>query len=154
MQCCRIGAELGEDSIPFLAVNDVDQIAELDDLPGWVGDVGRHDESVGELGIGHFKEVRRINHKRKFKAYEQVRRGRWWIDFKIHRAFAICGLRRSRAPAKVKWLVHKVIDSFETYDPLEEKNRRSSRSQVGEDTSAGMLEATSLPHGQASSDNA
>jgi hypothetical protein len=61
----RIGADLGKESLPFLAVKDVDQIAELDDLPGWVGYTDTEVEGIGEFGMSHLTEVQRINPQKK-----------------------------------------------------------------------------------------
>ncbi len=100
----RIGAELGKESLPFLTVDNVDQIAELDELPGWVGDVNGDEMGVGELGLGYLKEVHAINRKKKYKAYEPVRRGWWWIDFKIDKLFSSGGFRKTRASDKARWM--------------------------------------------------
>lgn len=48
----RIGADLGSDVIPFYAMKDADQIVEMDDLPGFVGDVAPEDSEYGVLGLG------------------------------------------------------------------------------------------------------
>lgn len=45
----RMGAELGNESVPFLAVKKVDQVAELDELLGWVGDVNRNEKGIRDL---------------------------------------------------------------------------------------------------------
>ena len=93
----RIGADLGRESLPFFVARDVDQIVELDELPGWVGDVAGEGGGSGQLGMGLFKEVKAINSKKEYKAYEQRRRGWWWKDLKNGRAFSLREFQRTRA---------------------------------------------------------
>ncbi len=88
----RIGADLGKESLPFLAVKEVGQIVALDKLPGWVGNTDAEVQSIGEFSMGHLMEVQRINPRKKYKAYEHVTRGWWWIDFNIDRVLSLDSL--------------------------------------------------------------
>jgi hypothetical protein len=48
------------------------------------------------------KDVETINVATKFEAYEEVRRGWWWLDYKIDRPFSLWGRRRTRASEKAR----------------------------------------------------
>jgi len=106
----RIGAELGRDALPFLIVKDAHLIAELDDLPGWVGDV-TVDDSVKErkLGMGFnglgSREIRPVKSNARYLSYPRMPKGRRGFDLVCHWCNCVCGLgglRRTRAGWKLQ----------------------------------------------------
>lgn len=106
----RIGAELGPDAIPFLAVKDPDVVVELDELPGWVGDVANTEEKTGVLGLGYSKTAHELDRKKKYKAYDRrQRRGKWrMFEYYITGIFGCWGRRNTQAAQKA-WNFRKAV---------------------------------------------
>lgn len=100
----RIGAELGPDAVPFLAVKDPDVMVELDELPGWVGNVAGREEKTGVLGLGYNKDARELDGKEKYKAYDKRwRRGKWrMFEYYLTGIFSCWGRRNTRTPQKAR----------------------------------------------------
>ena len=100
----RIGAELGPDAIPFLAVKDPDFVVELDELPGWVGNVAGREEKTGVLGLGYNKAARELDGKEKYKAYDKRwKRGKWrMFEYYLTGIFSCGGTRNTGAPQKAR----------------------------------------------------
>ena len=71
----RIGADLGNEVLPFIATETANKVAKLDELPGFVGDISSATDTYGVLGMGYARPVRAVTSKRKYQAIVGARRG-------------------------------------------------------------------------------
>ena len=109
----RIGAELGRESLPFVLVSDAHGIGELDELPGWVGDVTGEDAEKGsskkarELGMAwsgtEARRIEAVRNKSRYLSYPEIRPRRSFDVYTrwITCVFSLGGLRHTSVGVKM-----------------------------------------------------
>lgn len=107
----RVGADLGGDALPFLLVEDANRIGELDELPGWVGDVsskpGEKAGNIGQLGVGFKGTVAPLKPDGRYRSYSSMPGSRWGIfDYVIRLCGTACSLGGLRETHTGQNLVH------------------------------------------------
>ncbi len=73
----RVGADLGNEVLPFIATKSANKVAELDELPGWVGDISQDTDTYGMLGLGYARPVRALTSKRNYAGARRRKGTRW-----------------------------------------------------------------------------
>lgn len=105
----RIGAELGREALPFLVIRDAHHIGELDELPGWVGDVtGDEDITERKLGMAwNGKERQHVSPVKKdgvYLSYPEMQRRNGFEVFCLwcNTVCGLGGLRETKASLRVQ----------------------------------------------------